>query len=169
MGSAASGEYWVAVEYVCGKTAAALFCDAAAFYSKEETQMQKNKKLIIAAVAIVVIIAAMVTIYVSTRPETAEGEKSFTVEVIHGDGTKNTFTYNTDAEYLGEVLLDEGLIQGEGGQFGLYITTVDGEDAIYENDGAYWALYEGEDYAQQGIDETPILDGSEFSLVYTVG
>ena len=131
--------------------------------------MKKNKKIIIAAIALVVLIAAMAVIYASTRPATAEGEKSFTVEVIHGDGSEKTFTYQTDAEYLGEVLLDEGLIQGEVNQFGLYIITVDGEDAIYEEDGAYWALYEGEDYAQQGIDETPILDGSEFSLVYTVG
>ena len=131
--------------------------------------MQKNKKIIIAAIAIVALIAAMTVIYVSTRPATVEGEKTFTVEVIHGDGTEKTFTYNTDAEYLGEVLLAEGLIQGENSQFGLYIITVDGEDAIYENDGAYWALFEGEDYAQQGIDETPILDGSEFSLVYTIG
>ena len=131
--------------------------------------MKKNKKIIIAAIALVVLIAAMAVIYASTRPATAEGEKSFTVEVIHGDGSEKTFTYQTDAEYLGEVLLDEGLIQGEVNQFGLYIITVDGEDAIYEEDGAYWALYEGDDYAQQGIDETPILDGSEFSLVYTVG
>ena len=131
--------------------------------------MKKNKKIIIAAIALVVLIAAMAVIYASTRPATAEGEKSFTVEVIHGDGSEKTFTYQTDAEYLGEVLLDEGLIQGEVNQFGLYIITVDGENAIYEEDGAYWALYEGDDYAQQGIDETPILDGSEFSLVYTVG
>ena len=131
--------------------------------------MQKNKKLIIAAVALVVLIAAMTTIFIATRPKTVEGTKSFTVEVVHSDGTEKTFTYQTDAEYLGEVLLDEGLIQGDVNQFGLYINTVDGEDAIYEDNGAYWALYEGEDYAQQGIDETPVLDGSEFSLVYTVG
>ena len=131
--------------------------------------MEKNKKIVIAAVAIVVLIAAMIAIYVSTRPETAGGAKSFTVEVVHSDGAEKTFTYHTDAEYLGEVLLDEGLIQGEVNQFGLYIITVDGEDAVFETDGAYWALYEGEDYAMQGIDQTPVLDGSEFALVYTVG
>ena len=131
--------------------------------------MQKTKKLIIAAIILVLLIAVMAVVNISTRPETAEGEKSFTVEVVHGDGTKKTFTYQTDAEYLGEVLLAEGLIQGKEGQFGLYILTVDGEDAIFEKDGSYWALYEGEDYAQRGIDETPILDGSEFALVYTIG
>ena len=131
--------------------------------------MQKNKKLIIAVIAVVVIVAAMAIIYIVTRPGTTAGSKTFTVEVVHSDGAPKTFTYHTDAEYLGEVLLDEGLIAGDVGQFGLYINTVDGEDAIYEENGSYWALYVGEDYARQGIDQTPIADGDAFSLVYTIG
>ena len=131
--------------------------------------MSKNKKLAITAAALVIIIAAMAIIYVCTRPAAAEGSKTFTVEVVHSDSAKKSFTYHTDAEYLGEVLLAEGLIAGEDSQYGLYIITVDGEDAVWEEDGSYWALYEGEDYAMQGIDTTPVLDGSVFSLVYTVG
>lgn len=131
--------------------------------------MKKNKKLIIGAAAVAVVIALMAAVYIATRPETAEGVKSFTVEVVHKDGTSKIFSYSSDAEYLGEVLLDEGLIRGEVSQFGLYIITVDGEDAIYEQDSSYWALYEEEEYAQQGIDQTPIMDGSKFSLVYTIG
>ena len=131
--------------------------------------MQKNKKLIIAVIAVVVIAAAMAIIYAATRPETTAGSKTFTVAVTHSDGSEKTFTYHTDAEYLGEVLLDEGLIAGDVTQFGLYINTVDGEDAIWEEDGSYWALYVGDEYAMQGIDQTPIADGDAFSLVYTIG
>ena len=131
--------------------------------------MKKNKKLIIGAAAVAVVIALMAAVYIVTRPEAAEGVKSFTVEVVHKDGTSKTFSYNSDAGYLGQVLLDEGLIQGQTSQFGLYIITVDGEDAIYEQDSSYWALYEEGEYAQQGIDQTPIMDGSKFSLVYTIG
>ena len=123
--------------------------------------MRKNKKLILAAAAVALLAIVMVVIFALTRPQAVQGAKTFTVEVVHSD--------HTDAEYLGEVLLAEGLIAGEDGQFGLYITTVDGEPAVYEEDGAYWALYEGEDYAQQGVDKTPVLDGGAFSLVYTVG
>ena len=130
--------------------------------------MQKNKKLIIAAVAIIVIIAAMAVIYAVTRPDTAVGAKTITVEVVHSDGNEKIFTYHTDAEYLGEVLLAEKMIGGDDASPGLY-TIVDGEQAVYEKDGAYWALYEGEEYAQQGINETPIADGDMFSLVYTIG
>lgn len=131
--------------------------------------MQKNKKLIIAVIAVVVLVAAMAAIYVVTRPETTAGPKTFTVEVTHSDGSKKTFTYHTDAEYLGEVLVVEGLIKGHNDTFGLYIDTVDGEDAVWEEDNSYWALYVGEEYASQGIDQTPIADGDTFSLVYTVG
>ena len=53
--------------------------------------MKKNKKIIIAAIALVVLIAAMAVIYVSTRPATAEGEKSITVKVIHSDESEKTF------------------------------------------------------------------------------
>ena len=131
--------------------------------------MKKSTKIIIAIAALVGAAAILLAVYMGTRPATAEGDKTIEVAVVHGDGSEKTFTYDTDAEYLGQVLQDEGLIQGEKGQYGLYITAVDGEEAVYETDGAYWALYEGEDYAQQGIDETPIADGGQYSLVYTVG
>ena len=79
------------------------------------------------------------------------------------------FSYTTDEEYLGTVLEEEGLISGFDGEFGLYIEQVDGEKAIYEENGAYWAFYENGAYATTGIDLTPITDGQNYSLVYTVG
>lgn len=131
--------------------------------------MSKNKKIIIAAVAIVAVIAVFLGVYFATRPDTSAGSKTISVEVVHSDTTSKTFTYQTDAEYLGEVLLDEGLIEGENGDYGLYVTVVDGEEAIYEVDGSYWAFYQGGEYAMQGVDQTPVNDGDEFSLVYTIG
>lgn len=130
--------------------------------------MKQNRKIIIAAVIVVALVAVMAVVYALTRPETAEGAKTITVEVIHSDGSAKTFTYHTDGSYLGEVLLAEGLIGGDDASPGMY-TIVDGEQAVYEDNGSYWALYEGEDYAQQGIDQTPIADGGTFSLVYTIG
>ncbi len=131
--------------------------------------MKKNGKLVAAAVAVVILVTAMVGIYTATRPDVSTGEKTITVEVVHKDESTKTFTYETDAEYLGEVLLAEGLIQGEEGQYGLYITAVDGEEAIYEVDSSYWAFYQGDEYAMQGVDLTVIADGDEFSFVYTIG
>jgi len=129
----------------------------------------KKKKLLIAAVALLVLIGVFAGVWLTTRPTTYEGAKTVTVEVVHADGNRKSFTYHTDEEYLGPVLQAEGLVEGEMGDFGLYIKVVDGEKADYDADGAYWAFYQGEEYAAQGVDTTPIRDGDAFSLVYTVG
>lgn len=128
----------------------------------------ENKKLIVAVVAIVAVIALMVGIYFATRPETSEGSKAITVTVVHKDGSEKVFEYKTDAEFLGEVLYGEGLIKAEGVDEGMF-NIVDGEKADWNTDKSYWSLYEGEEYATQGVDTTPIEDGDTFKLVYTLG
>ena len=44
---------------------------------------------------------------------------------------------------------------------------MDGEDAIFEESGAYWALYQNGEMTTTGADTTPIQDGDSFQLVYT--
>lgn len=129
----------------------------------------KNKKIIIAVAALALIIALMLGLYLANRPETSAGAKEITVTVIHSDASEQVFTYRTDAEFLGEVLVAEGLIVGEEGPYGMMINTVDGEDAIWDVNGAYWALYVGEEYGTTGVDTTPIADGDTFKLVFTLG
>ena len=127
----------------------------------------KNKKLVIAAIALVVVIGLMVGIWTASRPETQEGSKGYTVTVVHKDGTAKNFAYRTDATYLAEALLEEGLVSGEDSQYGLTIITVDGEAAVWETDNAYWAIWIGEEMAMTGASETPVYDGSTFKLEYT--
>ena len=79
------------------------------------------------------------------------------------------FSYETDGQYLGAVLLEHGLIQGEQGPYGLMISSVNGETADWNADQSYWALYIGEEYATTGVDTTPVTDGGEYRLVYTIG
>lgn len=126
----------------------------------------QNKKLVISVVALVLVIALFAGIYFATRPTTQQGAKTITVIVVHKDKTEKTFTYHTDEEYLDQVLLTEGLIEGYESQYGLVIEKVDGEAAIWETDSAYWSLYIGEEYASTGVSETPVYDGSTFKLVY---
>lgn len=102
------------------------------------------------------------------RPGEEEGV-SFTVVVVHADGSKKTFTYTTTEKYVGPVLTAAELIKGNAGPYGLEITEVDGEKAVYNTDKAYWAVYEGEEYALQGIDTTPVVEGRTYKLVYTKG
>lgn len=126
-----------------------------------------NKKRIIAVVAAILVIALVATGCSLLSPETQEGMKSFTLTVVHKDGTSKEMELKSDAEYLGAFLQEEGIITGEEGQYGLYIKEVDGEKAVYEEDNAYWAFYVGEEYALQGIDLTPITEGAAYKLVYT--
>ena len=129
----------------------------------------KNKKLIVAVIALVAVIAVMAGLFVATRPETVEGGKNITVTVVHKDGSEKVFEYATDAEYLGEVIVAEGLVNGEEGPYGLYFDTVDGEAAVWETDQAYWSILIGEEYATTGADGIVVTDGGEYSLVYTLG
>ena len=132
----------------------------------------KNKTwiwIVSAVLALALLVSGMVALYLKFRPQAVEGQKHITVTVVHKDGTSKEFTYDTDEEYLGALLQAEGLIEGEEGPYGLMISAVDGETAVYETDGAYWALFVGEEYAMSGADTTPIADGDTFKLVYTVG
>jgi len=131
--------------------------------------MKQNKKLLLALGAVVALMALFAGVYAFTRPDAAAGDKTIVVEVVHKDTSAKTFIYETDEEFLGAVLLEEGLVKGDAGQYGLYITEVDGEVADYNVDKGYWALYEEEEFATQGADTTPIQDGDRFRLVYTVG
>lgn len=131
--------------------------------------MKKHGKLILAAGGLVVLSALFVGVYMAARPGTQAGSKTVTVEVVHGDASTKSFTYHTDAEYLGEVLLAEGLIEGEQGDFGLYILVVDGERADYSVDGGWWGLYQQGELTPTGVDMTPIADGDAYQLVYCVG
>ena len=129
----------------------------------------KNKKIVIAVVAMVAVIALLAGLYVATRPEPVAGGKDITVIVVHGDGSEKTFAYTTDAEYLGEVIVAEGLVNGEEGPYGLYFDTVDGETASWEADQSYWGLFIGEEYATTGADGIVLTDGGVYRLVYTIG
>ena len=131
----------------------------------------KNKKVLLAAIALLVVAGVMAAVYFATRPTVQDwtGSKTFTVTVVHSDGKSQEFSYSTDKAYLGEVLQEAGLISGTPGEFGLYIETVDGETASWEENGAYWAFYVGEEYATTSVDLTPITDGAVYKLVYTLG
>ena len=125
--------------------------------------MGRNRKPLLAAAALAAVAAVLLGLWYMTRPQTQEGEKQVTVEVIHADQTKKEFSYQTDAEYLGELLAQENLAEGEQGPYGLYITTVDGETA-QEDLRQWWAITKDGQRVDTGADVTPIADGDRFEL-----
>ena len=125
-----------------------------------------NKKILWVIIA-VLLVAAMAAAYFLTRPSGNDDLKDFTLVIVHKDGVEKKMEMRSDAEFLGPVLQEKGIIEGDMGDYGLYIKKVDGEKAVYEEDNAYWAFYVGEEYAALGIDKTPIEDGATYKLVYT--
>ena len=129
----------------------------------------KNKKMILIAVALLTCVAAMLGIFLGTRPETVTGTKTITVTVVHKDGSEKVFTCPTEEEYLGKVLVNENIVVGNYGEFGLYFDTADGEKADWNVDNGWWQVFIGEEAAITGADQIPIADGDTFKLVYTIG
>lgn len=105
----------------------------------------------------------------ATETQGTQALKKFTVTVVHADGTSKEFSYETDETYVGPVLMEAGLVKGNDGPYGLEIIEVDGEKAVYAENGAYWAIYVGKEYAMKGIDQTPVTDGETYKLEYTRG
>ncbi len=95
-----------------------------------------------------------------------EGSKTIKVEVTAEEKTV-TFTVKTDADTVGAALLEQKLIAGEDGAYGLYIKTVNGITADYDTDKAYWAFYVNGEYAISGVDATTIDESVTYSLVYS--
>ena len=98
--------------------------------------------------------------------ELGEGEKTVVVEVKVKEYSV-TFTLNTDKAILGDALIEHALIDGEEGQFGLYIKKVNGITADYDADQSYWAFYQNGEYMMTGVDTTEIFGGEHYQLVYT--
>lgn len=130
---------------------------------------KSNKKIIIAAVVLMAVIAVLAGLYFFTRPDTQAGSKTIGVTVVHKDGTKKEFTYHTDAEYLAQALLAEGLISGDEGEFGLYVSTIDGETADFDADQSWWCLTKDGGEWMTGVSQTVIADGEHYEWTYTIG
>jgi len=96
-----------------------------------------------------------------------EGSKQVTVQIVHKDGTQKNLEFGTDHEYLADLLLEKELVTGYASEeYGFTIESVDGVTADWAADGAYWALYEGEEYATTSAAGIVLTDGGIYKLVY---
>ncbi len=135
------------------------------------------KKTIITKLSLLIVMAMMITLVscfqndpwsdarYTEDTELGEGEKNVTVQV---DVVEHTviFTIHTDAETLGEALIENELLEGENGAYGLYVKKVNGILADYDKSGAYWGFYRGGEYLMTGVDSTYITDGEHYEIVY---
>ena len=93
-----------------------------------------------------------------------EGATVFYFNVVDKDGKETRFEIHTDKTTVGEALLELGLIEGDMGDYGLYVKKVNGITAVYEEDGTYWAFYVGNSYGMTGVDMTDIEPGATYAF-----
>ncbi len=93
-----------------------------------------------------------------------KGEIKFTFTVTDLEGNETAFEINTDKKTVGEALLELELIDGEQGNPGLLVNTVNGKTLDYNKDGAYWAFYIDGEYATSGVDTTDIVAGTTYTF-----
>ena len=93
-----------------------------------------------------------------------DGSVKFTFIVVDADGNETDFVINTDKETVGDALLEQNLIEGEEGDYGLYVKTVNGITADYDTDHTYWAFYVNGEYSNTGVDSTPVNEGDTYEF-----
>lgn len=97
-----------------------------------------------------------------------EGEKHIYVTATDAVNQEliGTFEFYTDAENIGDALMEYGFISGDDDAYGLYVKVVNGVKAEYETDGTYWAFYVNGDLATTGVSSTPAED--EMSYMFQI-
>ncbi len=119
-----------------------------------------------------VLVAAMALTFVGCEKDEGRDiidpvEKTFTFVVTELDGSKEEFTITSTDEMVGEALIKEELVDGNYGQYGLEVHTVNGQKYEYNADGVYWAFFIDGEFAMTGVDSTPITDGTVYSFTAT--
>lgn len=130
--------------------------------------MKKNTKTIIALVVLAALIIGATLLYKTFAPAAQVGAKHVEIAVIHADGSSKDFSLDTDAETLRAALDELGIIEGDEGEYGLYVTAVDGESADADAQ-QWWCFTKGGEMLMTGVDNTMIQDGEHYEATFTVG
>ncbi|MCM1193295.1 MAG: DUF4430 domain-containing protein [Butyrivibrio sp.] len=130
---------------------------------------KSNKKIIIGAVVLVALLAVFLVIFNVFREKPVKGSKAVILEVINQENQTSEYSVQTDAEFLRQAMEEakDFTFDGEEGDYGFTLYTINGETHNWNVDGSYWAVYVNGEYGQYGIDSQPVKDGDIFRFEYT--
>lgn len=94
-----------------------------------------------------------------------EGNTVFYFTAVDLEGAESKFEIHTDAATVGAALIENGLISGDDGEYGLYVKTVNGITLDWDKDGKYWSLLIDGEYAMTGVDDTEITSGATYTFL----
>ena len=122
--------------------------------------------------------AAVTTTEGGTTPETpdpnppivkGEGATVFYFNVVDKDGKETKFEIHTDKTVVGEALLELGLIEGDMGDYGLYVKKVNGITADYNEDSTWWGVEQNGTLLPTGMSGILVKDGDHYDVVCKKG
>jgi hypothetical protein len=85
--------------------------------------------------------------------------------MIDKDEDVTEWEITSDETYLSEALLAEELIEGAVGDFGLFVTSVNG--VTIEESNAYWELFVDGESSMLGVSSVEIAEGVTYAFVYS--
>lgn len=126
-----------------------------------------NKKAIIIGLVLLLGVVAFFGYDQFLAPKAQEGAKEVTIEIIaESQSINETFTFNTDTEFLYDLLVEkQEELQVEFGDGG-FVTGLMGYTANVENKEFFSLIINGE-FAMTGAKETPVEDGTVFKFELT--
>ena len=136
-----------------------------------EKKNTKKGTLIAAVILVVLLAAALCAWFFYFKPKAEEGQKKITIQVTHIDKAAHkdqTFEVKTKEEYLLGAARSVVKIEGENGQYGLFVKTVDGETAD-EQKQQWWCIMVNGEMGVLGIDTQPVEDGGKYELILKEG
>lgn len=127
----------------------------------------KNKKVLSLIIALVVLVGVFAVIYYNFLPQGTTDGKTIIVEVITDD-TNNSYTIETEEEFLRGALEQESLVEGTDSEYGLYVLTVDGITAD-ESAQQWWCVTIEGEMATTGVDFIAIEDATSYEITLVTG
>ena len=132
-----------------------------------------NKKpVLIGALILAVLACIFAAVYFFNLTPAGTGQKNIAINVTNSQGETASYKLSTNAGFLKQAMDElsdsdpDFSYSGTTGSYGLMVETINGERAIYDRDGAYWALYVNDEYGRYGADSQPVTDGDKYTWKY---
>ncbi len=131
--------------------------------------MTKKQKITLLSVFIALVVVVGVIAGVLNYRATQAGMKKFQLEIIsERDNYSEITDCKSEAEYLGEFLRTLDGCEWTDGDYGIYITSIDGMQEDFDNQ-YWWSVNVNGESSTTGADEIPLQDGDTYSLVLKQG
>jgi hypothetical protein len=138
----------------------------------KKAMKRTTKKSLITLIVVMALAVVMFGVYQFNKPTPVKGSKTIEVTIDtngEAEGGIEVRTINTVRKFLAEALLDEDIVAGDEGQYGLFVTEVLGVKAD-DSKQEWWCFTKnGGEQMNTSASEEPIVDGNKYEITLKVG